>query len=416
MDEKELELISRYFDADSFVPLTEKKDYRVYRAFIRKTSDLHVPVPCEAVFKFLSETQAGIYSRLIDIHSPYIENILGVYGDNGSFFSLSENISRPSRLEYGMADQFPGLDTSSLTLSQFVSHYRIFEPQMPKRFKDDSFLSEDLALKIAYLLCEGLTELNKKKLIHGDLSPQNILLADPPETNDGKKLPFKYAYPFIPRIIDFGATKPKKPDDHPMTSIIGTHNFVAPEILAYNKPNDRMDIYSVGCLIHFMLTGSAPGEHGLKSSRKILSKGVYKIVAKCNADYDTRYKSLELLKRDILKELRIATSSSERFLYKVPGFRSHKAWKMAIGGYMYLAIAIGMINSIIYWENGGKKLLASGIFCILEIILIFDVFHLGSLSKAYTETGRRHPALRILTKTLIAILLCVFYSWVYSLI
>ena len=50
-------------------------------------------------------------------------------------------------------------------------------------------------------------------------------------------------------------------------------------------------------------------------------------------------------------------------------------------------------------------MLSSSILCILEIIFIFDVFHLGRLSKAYTETGSRHPAIRILVKTLIAILI-----------
>ena len=134
------------------------------------------------------------------------------------FFSVSGNIRRPSQLDYGMADSFPGFNGSSLTLSQFISHYRIYEPQIPeccrntkKKGSDSSFLSEDLSLKIAYMLCEGLTEL-------------------------------------------------KKSDDHSMTTIIGTHNFVAPEILAYNKPNDRMDIYSIGYLIHYICLGYAPGE------------------------------------------------------------------------------------------------------------------------------------------------------------
>ena len=195
-----------------------------------------------------------------------------------------------------------------------------------------------------------------------------------------------------------------------MTSIIGTHNFVAPEILAYNKPNDRMDIYSIGCLIHYICLGSAPGEHGLKSSKKLLSRGTYRIIEKCNADYDSRYKNLELLKKAILKELRIASSSFERFLYQLPGFRTRTAWKMAAAGYIYLSIALIIVSSFFYWESGGKNMLLSAILCIVEIIFIFDVFHLGRLSKAYTEISKKHPAIRILTKTLIAVLIFIIYN------
>ena len=196
-----------------------------------------------------------------------------------------------------------------------------------------------------------------------------------------------------------------------MTSIIGTHNFVAPEILAYNKPNDRMDIYSIGCLIHYMCLGSAPGEHGLKSSKKLLSRGVYRIIEKCNADYDNRYKSLDFLKRDILRELRIATSGFERFLYQVPGFRSRRRWKMAVALYIYIDLLLAAIISIA--DKRLHKLLFVFLFIVAEIIIIFDAFHLEKLSKKYTEATARHPSIRYLVRGFAAILLFVLYLFLY---
>ena len=119
---------------------------------------------------------------------------------------------------------------------------------------------------------------------------------------------------------------------------------------------------------------------------------------------------------DILKELRIATSPFDRFMYQVPGFRSRTIWKMVIAGYMYLSIVFEIFFSFFYRGSGSKDMLLSSILCIVEIIFIFDVFHLGRMSKRYTEAGRRHPAIRILTKTVIAVLIFTLYVMIYPLI
>jgi len=40
-----------------------------------------------------------------------------------------------------------------------------------------------------------------------------------------------------------------------MESVIGTLNYMAPEIFQGNKYRGKVDIWSIGCIIHEMITG-----------------------------------------------------------------------------------------------------------------------------------------------------------------
>jgi serine/threonine protein kinase len=94
--------------------------------------------------------------------------------------------------------------------------------------------------QMAYAVAVGMNFLHQKNVIHRDLKSPNILL-------DEDKLP---------KICDFGLARVVKPD--PMTKLIGTPQWMAPEIVKNEGYNEKVDIYSYGVVLWEMLTGEIP--------------------------------------------------------------------------------------------------------------------------------------------------------------
>mmetsp|Transcript_23617 Transcript_23617/g.18066 ORF Transcript_23617/g.18066 Transcript_23617/m.18066 type:complete len:95 (+) Transcript_23617:212-496(+) len=80
--------------------------------------------------------------------------------------------------------------------------------------------------------------MHRKKVIHRDLKPENILL------KDGDV-----------RICDFGSSKVLDENVSKNTPYVVSRYYRAPElILACRNYTDRIDIWSVGCIIFELVT------------------------------------------------------------------------------------------------------------------------------------------------------------------
>ncbi|HZW33164.1 MAG TPA: serine/threonine-protein kinase, partial [Isosphaeraceae bacterium] len=92
-------------------------------------------------------------------------------------------------------------------------------------------------------LAEALQLAHQQGLIHGDVTPSNILLGD-----DGH-----------PRLLGFGATPPGSSDSG-VTRLLGTPAYLAPErVRARPAPADALsDVYSLGVVLYEILTGQPP--------------------------------------------------------------------------------------------------------------------------------------------------------------
>uniref|UniRef100_A0A8B9Z7I0 Serine/threonine-protein kinase 17A n=1 Tax=Anas platyrhynchos TaxID=8839 RepID=A0A8B9Z7I0_ANAPL len=86
--------------------------------------------------------------------------------------------------------------------------------------------------------------LHRNNVVHLDLKPQNILLTSKSPLGDIK-------------IVDFGLSRIMKSSEE-LREIMGTPEYVAPEILSYDPISTATDMWSIGVLAYVMLTGISP--------------------------------------------------------------------------------------------------------------------------------------------------------------
>ena len=113
-------------------------------------------------------------------------------------------------------------------------------------------------------LCRALNEAHQAGVVHRDIKPQNIMVC-----NRGGE-------PDFVKLFDYGLVKAFAPgvSQNPSQTkiVVGTPRFMAPERL--NSPwlaDPRVDVYSVGSLAYFLLTGQLPPlvtvENGMDSEQ-----------------------------------------------------------------------------------------------------------------------------------------------------
>jgi serine/threonine protein kinase len=113
-------------------------------------------------------------------------------------------------------------------------------------------LPEERVIHIVRQVCGSLGEAHGLGLIHRDIKPGNIFVTDRGGVPDSVK------------VLDFGlvrhfgpnATNANLPEFVGEAGVVGTPNFIAPESIRNPDAADaRSDIYSVGVLAYFLLTG-----------------------------------------------------------------------------------------------------------------------------------------------------------------
>jgi len=173
-------------------------------------------------------------------------------------------------------------------------HYIVMEYVEGRSLKEvmaEKRLDPESALKIAHFVARALKFAHEHKIIHRDIKPANILL-----DKQGRV-----------RILDFGLAK-SLADGKALTAssaMVGTPYYMSPE-QAFAAPEEvdaRTDLYSLGAVLHEMLTGRPPFEGGtvLAILRKVeeedpppagISPAVDALVLKAlSKDPDRRYQT-----------------------------------------------------------------------------------------------------------------------------
>jgi len=141
----------------------------------------------------------------------------------------------------------------------------------------------DQVLKVGIEIAQALDKAHRQGIIHRDLKPANIML-----TKAGAKLmDFGLAKPNLPIAPQaVGRFTPSTPTmnlvsltgaSSPLTqkgSIVGTFQYIAPEVLQGADADARSDLFSFGCVVYEMVTGrhAFEGKSQLSVFTSILEK------------------------------------------------------------------------------------------------------------------------------------------------
>jgi hypothetical protein len=105
------------------------------------------------------------------------------------------------------------------------------------------------AIRFARQACLALVEAHDAGIVHRDIKPDNLFVCRLGEEPDYLK------------VLDFGIAKVEGSDDATMTRagwVHGTPAYMSPEVCNGQRADARSDVYSLGAVLYYLLTGTPP--------------------------------------------------------------------------------------------------------------------------------------------------------------
>lgn len=119
-------------------------------------------------------------------------------------------------------------------------------PDLRTRLEKERVLTPAMAAAVCADVAEGLSAAHAEGVIHRDVKPENVLL----DTAHGQ---------VRAKLTDFGIARlVDAPRRTRATRIIGTPDYLAPEIIEGLQPTAAVDVYALGTVLYELLTGWTP--------------------------------------------------------------------------------------------------------------------------------------------------------------
>lgn len=121
---------------------------------------------------------------------------------------------------------------------------------LARMLSDNGALRPDSVIDIMRVLCSALTVAHENGIFHRDLKPSNILIRElKNNTLDAK-------------LVDFGLARVTASGQEVTLfqgrSLLGSPSYMSPELITGAEYDERCEIYSLGCMMFELLTGSCP--------------------------------------------------------------------------------------------------------------------------------------------------------------
>lgn len=132
-------------------------------------------------------------------------------------------------------------------------HYLIVEyvegPNLETLVRERGPLPFAEGCELIYQAALGLAHAHGLGMVHQNLKPSNVLLTPASKSNPA----------FAVKIADFGVGKLTPLFSAPPDAALGSPDFVAPELIHNrHRADHRGDLYSLGAVLYFLLTGLSP--------------------------------------------------------------------------------------------------------------------------------------------------------------
>ena len=118
--------------------------------------------------------------------------------------------------------------------------------------REDGAFAVDRAVRVGIQLCDALDAAHRLSIVHRDLKPGNVMILDEPRGRD-----------FV-KVLDFGLAKSLGHDDGSTVThsgmVFGTPRYMPPEAVLGGEVDARSDLYSLGVILHELLSGRAAFE------------------------------------------------------------------------------------------------------------------------------------------------------------
>ncbi|QMU67888.1 serine/threonine-protein kinase [Streptacidiphilus sp. P02-A3a] len=171
------------------------------------------------------------------------------------------------------------------------------------RLEREGPLAPQAAVSIAADVAEGLSAAHAAGIVHRDVKPENILLDQASSPGAGGAPRAKLSDFGIARLVD-------APRRTRATRIIGTPDYLAPEVIEGLEPRAAVDIYALATVLYELLAGFTPfggGHTGAVLRRHVteavaplpgLPEDLWKVIAQCLAKAPaSRLRAAELATR-----------------------------------------------------------------------------------------------------------------------
>ena len=181
-------------------------------------------------------------------------------------------------------------------------------------FKKRKFnFSERQASNIMSQIVSGIKYLHQYGIVHRDLKPDNIMIT---QQNDFG----------IIKIMDFGLSKIVSPKEK-MVDGYGSLSYVAPEVLLRTPYNKEVDIWSMGVILFYMLSGHLP----FRGSKEdvVANKIVFESAEFDEDDWETRSKTVRNLIESCLEKKVENRITIEKFINH-PWFKKNMKQKYSM--------------------------------------------------------------------------------------
>lgn len=188
-------------------------------------------------------------------------------------------------------------------------------------------------LELFRSVCAAVQHAHQRLVVHRDIKPSNILV-----TADGS-----------PRLLDFGIAKLVADDaDGPHTRTgmrVLTPEYAAPEQVRGDPVTTASDVYSLGAVLHELLTGRRPPHRPDTGRDRTLPRDLETIVRKAlEPEVPLRYPSVQQLMEDLdrFREGRPVLARPAAFGYRAGKFVRRHRLALASGAVVLLSMAGGL--------------------------------------------------------------------------